>query len=198
MTLPIVRLDRIAAQPWANGAGTTRVLLTWPHADAWSLRISVAEVDRNGPFSALPGIERWFAVLDGRGVVLALPDGARVLEPASAPLCFDGALAPGCELVDGPTQDLNLMVRQAAGRGGMQRARLDDEWVSHAPWRALFAWVPVVLQINDTDAASVGPGTLVWSDHGAHQRWRLHAAAQGASPLQAWWLEFHPQSGVHR
>lgn len=114
----IVDLATVAPQRWKNGGGLTRELLRWPDpgrapgtaaaADGWRLRLSVAEIARDGPFSPFPGVTRWFAVLAGAGVVLALPGGERVLRPGDAPLRFDGA--PGCRLLDGPTLDLNLML----------------------------------------------------------------------------------------
>jgi hypothetical protein len=42
------------------------------------------------------------------------------------PLHFDGAAAPGCRLVAGPTQDLNLMLRGAGGE--MQRWYTGQGW----------------------------------------------------------------------
>ena len=46
--------------------------------DDWTLRISVADIDADGPFSPFPGITRWFAVLDGRRRrACAWPDRAR-------------------------------------------------------------------------------------------------------------------------
>ena len=77
----------------------------------WQLRISRADIEASGPFSAFPGVQRWFVVLSGKGVVLHMPSGDHTLLPGDAPLHFDGGLAPGCTLIDGPTQDLNLMVR---------------------------------------------------------------------------------------
>ncbi|HEU6455884.1 MAG TPA: HutD family protein, partial [Roseateles sp.] len=44
----------VQPQAWKNQGGTTRELLAWPHAHDWALRVSVARVDRNGPFSAFP------------------------------------------------------------------------------------------------------------------------------------------------
>ena len=58
MTLAVVEVARVTAQAWRNGGGVTRELLTWPAAQAWALRISVADIERDGPFSAFPGIER--------------------------------------------------------------------------------------------------------------------------------------------
>lgn len=118
----IIEAHRVTPQPWKNGGGVTRELLRWPaNGDAadgagdWRLRLSVADIAADGPFSAFPGVMRWFAVLDGAGVVLSLPDGERTLRPGDAPFCFDGAMAPGCRLLDGPTVDLNLMLQGLDG-----------------------------------------------------------------------------------
>lgn len=111
----VVSLAQVAVQPWKNGGGSTRELWCWPAAPAaWQLRVSVAEVARSGPFSAYPGVARWFCVLQGAGVKLHFADRNLALTPDSAALHFDGALAPDCTLLDGPTLDLNLMLRPAA------------------------------------------------------------------------------------
>ena len=73
-----VQLAEIAPQPWRNGGGLTRELLAWPDAEAWQCRLSVADITRAGPFSAFPGVTRWFAVLEGEGVVLAEVDMDRL------------------------------------------------------------------------------------------------------------------------
>ena len=56
--------ERVAAR-WRNGGGRTRELLAWPDAADWKVRVSVADVESDGPFSAFPGVQRWFAVLEG-------------------------------------------------------------------------------------------------------------------------------------
>jgi environmental stress-induced protein Ves len=109
-----VRLDDVFPAPWRNGGGTTRELLAWPHKEDWSVRLSVAEIATGGPFSAYPGVTRWFAVLSGEGVRL---NGQR-LDTASQPLRFDGAAPADCELLQGATEDFNLMLR---GREGALR-----------------------------------------------------------------------------
>ena len=111
----IVDAAQVPPQPWKNGGGVTRELLRWPAAGPWRLRLSVADIAADGPFSAFPGVTRWFAVLDGAGVVLTFADGERTLRPGDAPLCFDGAAAPGCRLIAGPTVDLNLMLQGTGG-----------------------------------------------------------------------------------
>jgi uncharacterized protein len=110
----VVQLADCPLVPWRNGGGRTRELLAWPNASDWQVRVSVAEIEADGPFSPYPGIERWFALLGGAGVVLALPQGEVTLRPGSAAVAFAGEAAPACRLIDGPTQDLNLMLRRCA------------------------------------------------------------------------------------
>ena len=108
--------------PWRNGGGRTRELLAWPSADDWLVRVSVADIEADGPFSPFPGVDRCFAVLEGAGVELALPDGPVRLQRGQAGVAFAGEAAPGCTLLGGPTRDLNLMVRRDAGRPSRPRA----------------------------------------------------------------------------
>jgi len=183
-------LSHAVEQTWRNGGGSTRELLAWPEASDWQVRISVAQITRDGPFSAFVGVQRWFAVLRGDGVRLALGDSALALTPTDAPLAFDGAAAPGCELMGGPTQDLNLMLLQNAGTGSMQRAVLGEEWFSAAPLRAVYTLDPVWLQIDDSDAVEMPADTLAWHEDAARQRWRLRAV--GDEAVQALWMEFTP------
>lgn len=181
----VVALDRIAPQPWKNGGGFTRELLAWPRPEAWWCRISVADITRDGPFSAFPRIERWITVVEGHGIVLQFADRREVLDLQSPPLHFDGALAPDCFLQSGATRDLNLMLRTEAGTGGLLRAQPGAEWFSTAPLRALFTTRPALLQVDDADAARLPPMSLAVSTHAARQRWRV-ALDDGA----AWWLRF--------
>ncbi len=183
-----VHLGDIVPAPWRNGGGSTRELLRWPQrppgprphetgGEDWALRVSVAEIDRDGPFSPYPGIERWFAVLEGAGVWLALPGGERRLIRGDAPLHFTGEQAPGCRLAQGPTRDLNLMVRRRAGVGRMELARLGEPTepieASGTLWRALYAATALRVQAGDGAPEALESGTLLWS--GAHEGgpWRV-------------------------
>lgn len=182
-----VALADVPPQPWRNGGGMTQELLAWPSADDWQARISVARIDRNGPFSAYPGVDRWFTVLQGEGVVLRLASRRTMLTAGSQPLRFDGEAAPGCELLEGPTLDLNLMLRRDAGRGGMALATAGAEWDVPAPLRALFTLDAATLHVDDEAPLHLAAGTLAFDDDAAHQRWRVSA---GASKTRAWWLHF--------
>ena len=128
MSWQIVRLEDAAPSPWRNGGGVTRELVAWPpHAPGqdWVWRMSVAEVESSGPFSRFDGVQRWFTVLGGAGVWLTLDTatGAQThaLTRSSAPLCFDGAVPTQCDLLNGATQDFNLMLRSGKATGRMQR-----------------------------------------------------------------------------
>ena len=113
MTLRIIVADDVAATPWRNGGGVTRELLAWPPSGAWIVRVSVADIAADGPFSAFPGVDRWFAVLDGDGVEVAHDGGAPLrLRPGDAIHRFDGEAATRCRLLGGATRDFNLMVRR--------------------------------------------------------------------------------------
>jgi len=183
----VVRCDAVEPQPWRNGGGLTRELLAWPSRDHWALRISVADIRADGPFSAFPGVDRWFAVLEGNGVKLQLPGGSQRVEIDSAPLHFRGEHAPDCTLIDGPTRDLNFMVRR--GNGMMQRAVPGMDFCSPAAARALFCADPVTLRVGGHQTHELPPFTLLWSASDAEERWRLLEAAESQ---RAWWLSFVP------
>lgn len=115
------RLSEAPASPWRNGGGVTRELAVGPAGEDWAWRISVADVSTDGPFSSFPGVQRWFAVVRGAGVRLAVDGQVHEVVAASAPLEFDGAAQVNAWLLCGPTQDLNLMVRRARAEGRMTR-----------------------------------------------------------------------------
>ncbi len=155
-----VRVADAPPQAWRNGGGSTRELLAWPPGADWRVRVSVAEIGADGPFSAFDGIERWFAVLSGAGVVLTLSGVEHRLTPAGAPLQFDGAKAPNCCLIDGATSDLNLMLR-AGTRGVLKRALSDMSWTDDWRWRAAFVADAARLEGADGLSAELEAGTLL-------------------------------------
>ena len=179
-----VLVQQVPRTPWRNGGGSTQVLLEWPDALHWRLRISVAQIDRDGNFSAYPGVQRWFAVLHGAGVQLDFGAAAQTLKTGSPPLEFDGAAAPGCTLIDGPTQDLNLMGQRTAGRTHMQAVG-QQTWCSGASFRACFTHTAARLQIDAEPALVLPAQCLVWGSRCAGQSWALHS--DSGAP-QAWWM----------
>lgn len=184
----VLAVGTVPPQPWRNGGGVTRELLAWPAGAPWLCRISLASIERDGDFSAFPGVERWFAVLDGAGVDLDFASGALSLSAATEPCRFDGELAPGCRLLKGPTRDLNLMVQRAAGHGDMQRVRPGVAWHSSAALRAVFTAGAMSLTVGGADTHGLPAGSLAWSDDDLGAPWFATLPAHAAP---AWWLAFH-------
>ncbi|MCC7055739.1 MAG: HutD family protein [Gemmatimonadaceae bacterium] len=185
-----VQLGDVTPQPWKNGGGSTRELLAWPAADSWLLRVSVAHIGRDGPFSAFPGVDRWFAVLEGAGVALTLGTDQVQLTGESQPLAFDGALAPDCTLTSGDTHDLNLMVLRVRAQGAMTRAVIGVERRAASRIRAVYTQEPAELHSADAAPLALPAGTLAWSSNARGVVWRLEA---GDPAARAWWIEVQPR-----
>lgn len=125
----IIRLLDCPPSTWKNGGGSTRQLLAYPPGaslDNFIYRVSVAEVESDGPFSHFPGIDRSLAILDGDG--LALMNGAQLfgtLLAGQPPMAFDGALPlAGLRLGD-KVRDFNVMSRRDQASHRCQQLVLD-------------------------------------------------------------------------
>lgn len=109
----VIPANEYRRERWRNGLGWTREI----HAagDPWQWRLSIAEIDQDAPFSSFPGVDRELVLLSGNGMRLRFDDGeSTLLEPPHGRLRFAGERAVTGELVDGPTQDFNLMWRRDA------------------------------------------------------------------------------------
>ncbi len=116
--------------PWKNGAGTTtEIAIDPPDADVggrFRWRLSIADVERSGPFSAFPGFERTIMVIAGQGMELAVGDQpARRLDRLFDPFVFSGDATAECRLLDGPIRDFNLMVERSSLRSRMAVLRVN-------------------------------------------------------------------------
>lgn len=160
MNWSVVRLCDVAAQPWRNGGGVTRELLAWPQAGAWTVRVSVAEIERDGPFSAFEGVQRSFAVLHGQGVRLDIEGEPHDVTPGSGPIAFDGSARVECALLDRPTQDLNLMVR--GGVATMEQVAGRRQFAGQRALVAVYACEDAQLQTNAGEL-SIPAGALAWA-----------------------------------
>ena len=134
-------------------------------------------------------------MLAGTGVAMQMGGERYEIRRGAPPLQFDGALAPMCWPLDGPTSDLNLLVRRDAGKARMVDAQPGKDWVSDSAWRALVSSDAVHLMVDEQLAAGTRGTTLIWSTQATGQRWRMrpqHASAHG------WWIEFRPHRGAVR
>lgn len=95
-------------QPWKNGGGITHEITREADAAGLLWRLSIAEVGRDGPFSAFPGLARILTVIEGAGLHLDTAEGRLDALPF-APLGFGGDLTIHCRLIAGPVRDFNLI-----------------------------------------------------------------------------------------
>jgi environmental stress-induced protein Ves len=189
---PLVRIQEVVPQPWRNGGGRTRELLVRPAATAdWRVRISVADIEADGPFSAFPGVRRWFAVLKGAGVELTIGGASRRLTRNDAPFAFDGDAPATCRLLDGPTLDLNLMLRGASGQ--MLAAADGIEWRPARAQCGLYAAVAGRCE-GDGEPIEMPAHALLWFER-APPSLRF-VAAQRPAAATAWWLEADAEAGA--
>jgi len=138
-------------QPWANGGGTTRDLALEPRSPgttadgpAFDWRLSLADIDRDGAFSRLPGVDRVFAPVEG-AVALTFDvrggdgdgdvDAGAARDAEGPPLAFAGEAAPEARRVGtARCRALNLMLARGRRAGAMRRVALADGAVLDPHW----------------------------------------------------------------
>jgi uncharacterized protein len=112
--------------PWKNGGGRTTELAAAPPGstlDDFSWRVSIADVERDGPFSPFPGVDRTIVLLRGDGMELAHAHGSITLAVPYEPWAFSGDEPVECRLVGGAVRDFNLMTRRRTARGAVTVVR---------------------------------------------------------------------------
>jgi environmental stress-induced protein Ves len=118
--LRLLRQADYASRPWRNGRGISRDIAS---GAGWQL--SLADIDRSGPFSDFTGSLRLFAVVAG-SVVLHLSGGQSIACDAASPIvAFDGGAPPECEVVAGPARALNLVVPAGSEGARLERHALE-------------------------------------------------------------------------
>ncbi len=184
MALQRFDLAAIVPMPWKNGGGATREIVCWPPGaglEGFGWRVSVASIDRSGPFSAFPGVEREIMLLAGDGVRLQGPGIDHRLDAPGQPFAFAGELPLDCTLLGGASTDFNLMRRRDAWAG-----RIDILAHAVAPGSTP-AGLCMVLAGTWRDAAGgeLGPGQGVWWSAAVPQAGGL-VPAPGTGARLAW------------
>lgn len=102
-------------QPWANGRGTTTELYRVEANGTLLLRLSMATVSEDGPFSLFPGIERNLTVLSGPGFTLT-GETLRLEAKPLTPIAFPGDTPVNATGVTAPSADFNVMTARPLPR----------------------------------------------------------------------------------
>lgn len=176
--MPAVRAIPHAVQrheAWVNGSGSTRVILREPDDANWRVRISIAKVERAGPFSELPATRRTLVPLDAV-MTLRFPDGSALHAARFGQLHFDGSPAPVGELPEGPTRDFNLMLRGDARGEVLARTLVDTMVLPLEPatrWLVYLDSGHATLHAGDCENLALDPrdAALVSADGAAGRGW---------------------------
>jgi uncharacterized protein len=141
--LRILRSADYPTRPWKNGGGTTRDIVVSPPGasfDDFDYRLSLAQVDRDGPFSRFDGVDRTLVLLSG---AMTLHEADRRIDLVRGePVAFAGELAIAATLAGESTVDFNVMTRRGRARHTVRReifAKGTDIAATHGSTLILFA-----------------------------------------------------------
>jgi len=114
----VIRASENRRVRWKNDGGwTTEIARDPAEGEQFRWRISIAEIERDGPFSSFPGIDRELLLLDGSGIELDIDDAPpRRLAQRFERVRFAGESRVDCRLLAGPTRDFNVMADRALVR----------------------------------------------------------------------------------
>jgi uncharacterized protein len=130
------------SMPWKNGGGETTEIAAHPPAatvDAFTWRVSIAKVDRDGRFSLFPGIDRTIVLLEGAGMRLTGGGGDATLRTPFQPYSFAGDDAVDCALVAGAIRDFNAMFRRDRAHGTVAVVRGGGTEIARSKFLLAFA-----------------------------------------------------------
>ena len=149
------------AMPWANGRGTTVEIIRENGPDgALLMRLSMASVVEDGPFSIFPGVERNLTVISGPGFDLV--GQTRIRAAPLHPIAFAGDVPMAAIGVTARCDDFNVMTARALP---LPRVRIQTDTVVDLPKGgrlALFA-----LDAANVSGRIVGKHDLILTDEKA-------------------------------
>lgn len=109
----LIRASSYERAAWKNGGGVTDVVaVAAGERPAW--RISVARIERDGPFSDFSGYDRTIVPLSGDGLSLTFATGEERRPAPLVPFSFRGEATVEARLSSGAVSDLNVMTLREA------------------------------------------------------------------------------------
>lgn len=113
--MKLITKEQFKVMLWKNGAGTTTELYRVPHDNDFFIRISIANVESDGPFSIFSGVQRHLMILSGNGIDLKFKDSSVSLTTDSPVYSFSGEENIYCTLKNGKVTDFNVMINASFG-----------------------------------------------------------------------------------
>ena len=163
---------------WKNGGGRTSEIASYPPGaalDAFTWRVSIADVGSDGAFSRFPGIDRTIVLLEGAGMRLTGDGCNDELRTPFAPYSFSGDDAIDCTLLGGTVRDFNAMFRRGEASGTVTVVRGDA---------AEFALCAFVLAYAATGAHDCAiPGHPLHTLHAGHALLVERSLTSKAEPI---------------
>ncbi len=189
-----LRAQKRPASTWKNGGGSTHEIATFPPGatlDTFDWRLSIAQVEANGPFSHFAGIDRTLAVITPGAIRLTSDTGSTiVLDQDSGPYAFSGETPIDGHLLGSAISDLNLMTRRSRHLGALKRRvlRHRTKFGERYAHTIVVALDPVTVgdgELGSLDAGWLEPGqTASFAPHDKEAR--VLVAQVWAKPDPAW------------
>jgi environmental stress-induced protein Ves len=170
----ILRAHSHRALPWKNGLGVARIIASLPAEagyDSLSWQVGTTSIEADCPFSSLPGLDRQFMLVEGKGVELHCraangnPDLRRTIDRPFEPFAFSGDWRTECRLLGGPVQVFNVLARREAASARVEILAIEGATtLATRAGEALIAWVAGgAVDVGE----KLGPGDAVLVEGGA-------------------------------
>lgn len=120
----VVRAADLVPRPWPNGLGITRDVARADRPDgrfAWLL--SIADLERDAPFSHFPDCDRVFTLVAGDPIVLSV-GGAEIRSGLLVPTLFPGDRPTTSRITGAPGRAFNVFVDRRSRRAAVSAANL--------------------------------------------------------------------------
>lgn len=202
------KYETYRAMPWRNGRGVTLEIAREPAVGAeFAWRLSLADIDRDGDFSAYPGYRRALVLIAGDRLQLRFKrHGSAFLHPRKRGTRFAGDWETHCAIPKGRCTDLSLIVRAgSAARGAAavvraprilrvrSTARLDLASDLHAALFVLEGSATVAAS-NDVRPRAMGARDTLLLSPGPQRMLRLRRI--GSSAVQLILLSWRPAAAA--
>ncbi len=186
----ILRTGGFTALPWKNGLGVSHVIASDPPGAGYDKvlwQVGTTAITADCPFSSLPGMDRQFTLLEGKGVELkcaAAAEGVDVTKSVDAPFvpfAFRGDWKTDCRLLGGIVQVFNVMTQRGRATAKLRIMRWSGDLLcDQHPGETLLAVMLAGTAILAGEAAALAPNDTLLLDSRSGERCAIQAPASGS------------------